>query len=649
MATKRDLNNVLNSKTINDVYSPDVIEEANRITDISRVNKSTLVGRSINDVWGGLEGQEVKTDNNGEVETRGETIVRLTEGVPGIGTSFDTTTQIAYSTPVLSTNLTGFDSNTFNGLSDSNVAAAFSVFDPTGGDTLTPVNDIIASTSGFNPTSELGNIQYGSTSMEAVKAMTEDAAAKAAALEGDVLTSVASSIFDTVNKTADTAALQNTFSAGVANVSQLAQQASSVSSINPSASLLENVQNSTGISSLLAPVIDVINTVETSLDNISDEINAGLENISTAFGDLSADFSDFLSKSSITTGGGVLQDIYEDLTRTVSESLNQLAFPTIGISFSNDELSELVTNINNGNINEVVTTINQRSSSNSAEMQSVIDSVLADGDPVSIEQFIEDVTARATSDGIDQTEIDYIQERVKAIEEAVVQLNSTISGSLVMLRNSYYQEDYDMTYNVQKFKGSSTAFDAFTYIDSKEELGAEIKNIIRDVNEVIIHATETYTNSNIGCEEVHVLHNENGFDGIQYHYVIRRDGRLQRGRPADKSSDASSVNSHNIRCLDIALVGGLNCPSGTENPTEYRSAQSFTRVQMATLEAFLEAFYRRYPGGQVMGHNDISSLDADPYFDVVEYVNTLFRKQNVYTDTLTETAYTSSTLITKEP
>lgn len=69
----------------------------------------------------------------------------------------------------------------------------------------------------------------------------------------------------------------------------------------------------------------------------------------------------------------------------------------------------------------------------------------------------------------------------------------------------------------------------FPYISSVEELQAEFKNIVRDVTEIVVHWTETPTNKNIGSEEINAIHLANGLAGIGYHYVIRRDGSLQRG------------------------------------------------------------------------------------------------------------------------
>ena len=51
------------------------------------------------------------------------------------------------------------------------------------------------------------------------------------------------------------------------------------------------------------------------------------------------------------------------------------------------------------------------------------------------------------------------------------------------------------------------------------------------------------------------------------------------------------------------------------------------RDRYTTLERFCQAFYSRYPGGNIFGHNDLDADEIDPYFDVQEYVETVFRKQ----------------------
>ena len=70
---------------------------------------------------------------------------------------------------------------------------------------------------------------------------------------------------------------------------------------------------------------------------------------------------------------------------------------------------------------------------------------------------------------------------------------------------------------------------------------------------------------------------------------------------------------------------------------------------MTILESICEAFFRRYYGGQVFGHNEIQPLVTDPYFSVSDYVETVFRKVSVYDDLETDTALSSAELITKRP
>ena len=77
-----------------------------------------------------------------------------------------------------------------------------------------------------------------------------------------------------------------------------------------------------------------------------------------------------------------------------------------------------------------------------------------------------------------------------------------------------------------------------------------------------------------------------GGQGITYHYVIRRDGRLQRGRPVNQRGDHTLADS--TKSIGIILVGGLNCSVGQESPTNFRSSQSFTITQYKTLEQFLQ-------------------------------------------------------------
>lgn len=180
----------------------------------------------------------------------------------------------------------------------------------------------------------------------------------------------------------------------------------------------------------------------------------------------------------------------------------------------------------------------------------------------------------------------------------------------------------------------------FPHISSVEELEAELKNVTREVTEIVVHWTETPTNKNIGSEELNEIHLESGLRGIGYHYVIRRDGSIQRGRPVNIEGDHALVNDHNKRSIGIVFVGGINVPSGTPNLENFVSVQSLTRSQFNSFDHFCRAFYSRFSGGQIIGHNDIDTDEEDPGFNVREYVLANFGKESKFTNPLKQSPFT---------
>ena len=233
--------------------------------------------------------------------------------------------------------------------------------------------------------------------------------------------------------------------------------------------------------------------------------------------------------------------------------------------------------------------------------------------------------------------IDELTSKVKAVpldpSKATDNSTSTAIGEKTT-------ECYIIGSNETEWKGASTPLTrntnvnggsyVFTYVGSKEELVAEFRNTPREITEFVAHWTATYTNQDIGAEEVHRWHLDKGWDGCGYHYVIRRDGTLQRGRPVGRKGAHSGAYGHNNYSIGITFVGGYNCPSGTNNPNRFISADSLTNEQMKTFEMFCDAFYNVWPAGQAYGHIDTSDKGKiDPGFDVQQFVLNKFGKTNV--------------------
>lgn len=238
------------------------------------------------------------------------------------------------------------------------------------------------------------------------------------------------------------------------------------------------------------------------------------------------------------------------------------------------------------------------------------------------------------------------------VRSLLSELDTTIAGTIVVdTTQSVFQNPFRIGIEGNEWRNNGVgALDyTFSFISSVEELEIEFKSIQREITETVVHWTDTYSNANIGSEEINRTHFDLGLNGIGYHYVIRRDGSLQRGRPVNIQGQHADINGHDRFSIGLAFVGGLNCSSGTPNPTEFRSAQSLTRAQMNTFQEFCRAFYLEFPGGQILGHNDIDPNEEDPGFDVIEYCKSVFGKKTVFSDPFNQGPFSKSQLLNKKP
>ena len=647
---KNDLNNQLNSINSKAAVVNDLAQQAEKVKNDTYINKATVLGKEANAEVGGVISLESKVDHAGEISTEGDVLVQHTERMEGSPALFDPE-QVEYplSTPELGAGLSLIDSDTIAGF-DSGGAFAniFSNVDTIGGDIANKLSVIIQLITQLGSFAKLTDIAEGGSALDAIKQTQQDIAAKGQGLVDDLKGAV-----DTLGSVEDAANLSEaikTIDKGVNDIVGVAAQISAVATLNPAsaATLIaaDVVSNYVGNNQKLAEGRSLLKDISTTTRDVAVLVNKGANAVLAPVNEATSKLNDFINNTPVKTGLGLVQDIAEEFTREASFKLDQLAY---GVDLPDSKKSQLLQKVTSGDKvqqTEAVLELARSSRANSPEMQQVLDNI---GEVKDTKELLTRLEAQATAAKIPEGEIALTVSRIRTIETELVAIDTTISGSIIKSAIDFYEEDYSILENASRFSGAGTALDAFTYIDSKEELASEIRSFIRRISEVVVHASETYTNANIGAEELHVAQSEDGLDGIQYHYVIRRDGRLQRGRPPNESSTASAINGHEKRCIDIVLIGGINAPSGTENPADYLSSTSFTIAQMATLEAFLQAFYRRYPGGQVFGHNEIFGEVEDPYFNVTNYVETLFRKKSVYDDLLSDTAIELDELVTKRP
>ena len=392
------------------------------------------------------------------------------------------------------------------------------------------------------------------------------------------------------------------------------------------------VSNATGIGGLTAEVTKPKNSL-TTIGSVAALGKKVFNDVTSAVNKFEAGVSDFFNEVSVSVDkglGGFLQNVTESITGDSRAYLRNITAG--GISLSDEEVKQLLGKVSSKDPRqktEVINTVVNKSENVTDRAKNLT----ADSKATSTQELVDDVTKKGKETGVPDAEVQDLINEINSVNKSLDNLDTTISGSVVV-DASLFDTPTPLTSTANRWNGSKTPQDVFTFVASVEELDAEFSTVRRDVTEVIVHATETYSNKNIGSPEINDIHNKLGHDGIGFHYVIRRDGSLQRGRPVNRKGEHAPVNDHNDFSIGIVMVGGLAAASGQENPATYRSPHSFTRAQFTTLEQFLESFYRKFPGGQVFGHNDVDIAELDPYFDVPDYVESIFRKTNKTTDPL---------------
>ena len=134
---------------------------------------------------------------------------------------------------------------------------------------------------------------------------------------------------------------------------------------------------------------------------------------------------------------------------------------------------------------------------------------------------------------------------------------------------------------------------------------------MRKINEIILHCSATPASMDIGAKEIRDWHvNGNHWRDIGYHWVIRRDGTVEKGRP-EWQSGAHCLN-HNANSIGVCLVGGTK--KDVRIPED-----NFTEAQFASLAKLVRELLIRYPGAAIHGHCEYAAK-ACPVFSVKEFL-----------------------------
>lgn len=83
---------------------------------------------------------------------------------------------------------------------------------------------------------------------------------------------------------------------------------------------------------------------------------------------------------------------------------------------------------------------------------------------------------------------------------------------------------------------------------------------LRKINKIIIHCSDSPDTQDIGAKEIREWHTKgNGWSDIGYHFVIRRNGHIELGRPLYIAG--AHVKGYNSDSIGICWVGRDNITS----------------------------------------------------------------------------------------
>jgi len=128
---------------------------------------------------------------------------------------------------------------------------------------------------------------------------------------------------------------------------------------------------------------------------------------------------------------------------------------------------------------------------------------------------------------------------------------------------------------------------------------------------IVIHCSASPPHVAAGVKEITQWHRKRGFSTIGYHYVVRRDGSIEKGR--QDNEQGAHVHGHNHYTLGVCMEGGVDKAMKPEN--------NFTMPQWGALAMLVATLLLDNTDLEfVVGHRDMPGVNkACPSFNAMEW------------------------------
>tara|TARA_E500000178_G_C16787887_1_gene646642 strand:+ start:445 stop:849 length:405 start_codon:yes stop_codon:yes gene_type:complete len=123
--------------------------------------------------------------------------------------------------------------------------------------------------------------------------------------------------------------------------------------------------------------------------------------------------------------------------------------------------------------------------------------------------------------------------------------------------------------------------------------------VAKNIKLLVVHCSDSEDSEKLTALDIHKMHLGFGWDGIGYHKIITRSGKIENGRP--EYWIGAHVKGKNSISLGVCLIG----------------KSKFTKNQYISLEKLLKKWKCLYPQAKIIGHRDTGNTDKTcPNFDV---------------------------------
>lgn len=126
---------------------------------------------------------------------------------------------------------------------------------------------------------------------------------------------------------------------------------------------------------------------------------------------------------------------------------------------------------------------------------------------------------------------------------------------------------------------------------------------------IVVHCSATKPSQDFDVTDIRRMHLRRGFVDVGYHFIIKRDGEVQPGRPLDRQG--AHAERYNHLSVGVCLIGGVS-----EKDVAI-AEDNFTEVQFLALRKLLAELRITFPHAEILGHRDLPNVRKDcPCFDV---------------------------------